>query len=367
MKHQHRLRPCKAVTSYFSALLQPLGCMQTHSCLRPLQKPASGHPYIGQRKQRDELRRVFLQPAIAHLDEAELAFDNPERVLHLCPNTGLELFCLFAQRAPRRVLVRLAFARSHRNVPIHAFRFRPLAGAKVAGIGKHHFFLSVQQAVSLSHVVDVGRCADDGVHQARLCVDTNVRLHAEVPLVAFLGLVHLRVTLTGAVLGGAGCRNQSGVHHRIGLEQQALGGQLGVDHLQDLWAQLVRFEQMTKSQDADAVGNSLDAADACEVTVEAGLEQSLFSPQVRQTKPLLQAVNAQHHCQIKRRTSRLGHRCVRGDQRQQLGPRHYLLHLIKQGLLARAPGTEVQAKIFLFHAINARNLRAPVELIGQKF
>ena len=41
----------------------------------------------------------------------------------------------------------------------------------------------MQQAVSLGHVAGVGRRADDGVHQARLCVTTNVRLHAKVPLV----------------------------------------------------------------------------------------------------------------------------------------------------------------------------------------
>ena len=176
---------------------------------------------------------------------------------------------------------------------------------------------------------------------------------------AFLDLVHLGVTFASLVLGGAQCRDQSGVHYRACLEQQAMGGQFGVDHLQDLGAQLVRFEQMTKSQDADSVGNALGAADAHEVAVKAGLKQSLFGPQVRQPKPLLQTVNAQHHCQIKRGAPRLGHRCVRGDQCQQLAPRHDLLHLIEQGLLARAPDAEVQAKIFLFHAINASNLRAP--------
>ena len=183
----------------------------------------------------------------------------------------------------------------------------------------------------------------------------------------FFDLVHLGVALTSAVLSGARCSNQGGVHHRTGLEQQALGGQLGVDDLQDLGAQLVRFEQMAKAQDADPVRNALGAADAHEVLVKTGLEQSLFGSQVRQPKPLLRVVNAQHHCQIKRRTSRLGRRCVRGDQCQQLGPRHYLLHLIKQGLLACAPGTEVQAKIFLFHAINARNLGASIKSIGGEF
>ena len=164
----------------------------------------------------------------------------------------------------------------------------------------------------------------------------------------FFDLVHLGVALTSAVLSGARCSNQGGVHHRTGLEQQALGGQLGVDDLQDLGAQLVRFEQMAKAQDADPVRNALGAADAHEVTVKAGLEQSLFGSQVRQPKPLLQVVNAQHHCQIKRRAPRLGQRCVRRDDRHQFTAKHDLLHFIEQDLLARAPDAQIQTKSFCF-------------------
>ena len=80
----------------------------------------------------------------------------------------------------------------------------------------------MQRAASLGHIVDVGRSADDGVHQARLCIRTNVRLHTEVPLIGLLDPVHLRVTFAGLALGRTGCRNQRGVHHRAGLEQQAL-------------------------------------------------------------------------------------------------------------------------------------------------
>ena len=149
----------------------------------------------------------------------------------------------------------------------------------------------MQQAVSLSHVAGVGRCADDGVHQTRICVNSDVRLHPKMPLVAFLDLVHFRVKPPNA-FGGAGCRNQSGVHHCTGLEQQALGGQLGIDYLQDLWAQLVLLEQVAKSQGADPVGNALGATDAHKVTVEVGLEQSLFSFQVRQAKPFLQTISS---------------------------------------------------------------------------
>jgi hypothetical protein len=39
------------------------------------------------------------------------------------------------------------------------------------------------------------------VHQTAVGVDDDVRLHGEMPFVAFLGLVHLRVALALGVLG----------------------------------------------------------------------------------------------------------------------------------------------------------------------
>jgi len=127
MKRQGQLHRILAGSGRLSPELQPFGCMQTHSCLRPLQKPASGHPDIGQRKQGDELRRVFLQPAIANLDVAELTLDDSEWMLHLGPHAGLELFGLFCDHTPRRVPLRLALARSHGNVP-----FTPVASGRLA-------------------------------------------------------------------------------------------------------------------------------------------------------------------------------------------------------------------------------------------
>lgn len=70
--------------------------------------------------------------------------------------------------------------------------------------------------------IDVGCVADDRVHQARFSVHTHVHFHAEVPLVAVPGLMHLQVTLTGLVLGRAERRNDAGIDHRARLEQQAL-------------------------------------------------------------------------------------------------------------------------------------------------
>ena len=96
-----------------------------------------------------------------------------------------------------------------------------LAGSLVARICKDDCLLAMQKAVSLGDIVDVGGRADDGVHQSRVCIHANVRLHAKVPLVTLLGLAHLRIALAGAVLGGAGRSNQGGIHYRARLKHQA--------------------------------------------------------------------------------------------------------------------------------------------------
>ena len=101
---------------------------------------------------------------------------------------------------------------------------------------------------------------------------------------------------------------QGGIRHGARPEQQAMSGQLAIDDLQNLRNQRVPFEQITKSQDADPVRNALGAANAYKVPVEAGLKKGSFGPKVGQSKPLLQAVDTQHHCQIKRWTPLVGHR-----------------------------------------------------------
>ena len=105
LKRPLRLRPRNAETGRFYGLFLSFARLQTHSSLRPVHMPASGHPDIGQRKQRDELCGVLGKPPVAHFEVTELALDNPKRMLHLGPHAGFELFGLFVQRAPGRVLL----------------------------------------------------------------------------------------------------------------------------------------------------------------------------------------------------------------------------------------------------------------------
>jgi hypothetical protein len=50
-----------------------------------------------------------------------------------------------------------------------------------------------------------------------------MRLHAELPLIALLGLVHLGVAFTAAALGRTRSSDQRGIDRRPSLQEQALG------------------------------------------------------------------------------------------------------------------------------------------------
>lgn len=124
---------------------------------------------------------------------------------------------------------------------------------------------------------------------------------------------------------------------------------------------------MTNSQAADSVKNSLRTADAHKVTVEVGFEECFFGHKVTQAKPLLLTIKAQHHCQLKRRTSRHGCQCMRRDQRQHLKTLHNSLHLIEQDLLACAPCVEIEDEVFLFHGVINSKLHASITTIQVTF
>ena len=67
--------PSERSVSPFRAAPRALRALQAHSSLRTHQLP-SRHPQIRQREQRDELRGVVRQPAVANLGEAELPLDH---------------------------------------------------------------------------------------------------------------------------------------------------------------------------------------------------------------------------------------------------------------------------------------------------
>src|SRR5438067_5704641 len=82
-------------TRYFRAADLAFGALQTDSSPPSYQLP-SRHPQVRQREQRDELRRVLRQAAVAHVGEAKLPRDHAERVLDLRADAGLHLLHSFS-------------------------------------------------------------------------------------------------------------------------------------------------------------------------------------------------------------------------------------------------------------------------------
>ncbi|SIR00249.1 hypothetical protein SAMN05421840_10728 [Shewanella morhuae] len=76
----------------------------------------------------------------------------------------------------------------------------------------------------------VGCGGGQTVSQTILGIDTNVGLHAKVPLIAFLGLMHFRIALLLFVLGRAGGLNDGDIdqgafgHHDAGFGQPVIDG-----------------------------------------------------------------------------------------------------------------------------------------------
>ena len=171
---------------------------------------------IGEAKQREQLGVVLRQVAIARLAMLEQALHDMKAMLDLRAHAGFGLLELLLGSAQWIFLERLAHARTHRNVPVDCLVrvFRTLANALVASVAKHRLLAAVQQRMRLGHVGYIACRADHRVHQAGRHVHAHVSLHAEVPVVPFLRLVHLGIALLVAIFRRRRRGDQCRVHDR---------------------------------------------------------------------------------------------------------------------------------------------------------
>ena len=80
-----------------------------------------------------------------------------------------------------------------------------------------------------------------------------MHFHAVVALVAFLGLVHLRIPFIGLVLGGSGIGDQSDIDNCALLLGHDVGLEMRFDHIKYLLAEIVLLQQMAEGQDRGLV------------------------------------------------------------------------------------------------------------------
>lgn len=72
------------------------------------------------------------------------------------------------------------------------------------------------------------------MHQPRALVHANVCLHPEVPLIAFLGLMHLPIARTRLILRRRRRRKDRRVHHRARRQPHPVLVQVRADHRKQL-------------------------------------------------------------------------------------------------------------------------------------
>ena len=125
---------------------------------------------------------------------------------------------------------------SHLRLPANGFlvgiiQWRAVAGEFVGEVFRfwrnliEHFFLdnvgavaiqsgivAMQQIWQFLTVVDIGGRDRGALCEAGFAVHANMYLHAEVPLVALLGLMHFGITGVVGVLGRAWRCNIGGIH-----------------------------------------------------------------------------------------------------------------------------------------------------------
>jgi hypothetical protein len=160
---QQRPRSFQLEASGYGLAFRPHRVLRTDSSHRRHQFPAN-HPQVREREQRLELRGVLLEPTVAHLREAELQLDHPDRMLDLGANARLEPLGLLDQlMAAARGVQCTTLARSHRHMPLHARRLGAIHRPLIARVREHRRLFTVEQVMALRDVVDVGGCAHHGV------------------------------------------------------------------------------------------------------------------------------------------------------------------------------------------------------------
>jgi hypothetical protein len=195
------------------------------------ERPTLGTHYICKTKQRIQLRRVLSQSAITRPLGSKSVLDDVKRMLNLRSNTGLELLELLAQPSRHRIEQRTALPWAQRNIPHQPVPliFSALLNELIARITESCRLITVQQRMGLGDVAEIRSSGDQRIGQSRIRINTNVRLHFEVPMVTLLGLMHLQVARYVFVF----CRGRRfdalRIHGRAFLEQQFFGRQKGVD------------------------------------------------------------------------------------------------------------------------------------------
>src|SRR5271166_48340 len=194
-------------------------------------------------------------------------------------------------------------------------------------------FIPVQQVSDLLRIMYTGSRDGDAVYQLRLCIDSNVALHAIIPLTSFLRRRHLGIAALRLILSRRRCGNNRRIDDSSLRNSYALAFQIRVDLLEERRAEALLLDHVTKLTYRSLIRSGVRAKiETNEVDHRADIVQRLFHRRIRQIKPLLQKVDAEHSLKPDRRTPVACCRVVRSNNGGQFLPRNDRLHLLQKKL-----------------------------------
>lgn len=218
---------------------------------------------------------------------------------------------------------RMITARPDGRVPVH---LAPL------GLIPVRFSLqSRQQLMQLAHIGlrYVGRQQAVG---PPVTVGSDVRLHAKLAVLALLGLTHIVVTRSGLVFRRGRRLNNHRIHGGGGLTQRVSLVEEPAQQSRKLHSQLVLLQKTTEAQDRRLTGDRvLHQFDAGKAAHRLGVIPRILGVRVREVRPALHEINAQHPLQRHRLLERARLRLVRLDSRLDRLPEGHGIPLAKKG------------------------------------
>jgi hypothetical protein len=121
--------------------------------------------------------------------------------------------------------------------------------ALVGRIAPDFSLLAGQQIGQASRIVNVRRSRSNVMDEFRSAVDANVRFHPELPLIALLRLMHVRITRFILVLRRRRCVDDRGIDNGAFTDFDPVRLKVLKDGLEQGLTEIVSFEQVPEAAD----------------------------------------------------------------------------------------------------------------------
>ena len=263
--------------------------------LRCAHQMPSGHEQIRQTASHEQAIGIFVQAPVPNLSKPKDTLDDEKGMLNLGATLGFRPVLLLFRIAQWPVAG--AFSIGEITGPGRAST-KGFCLSTVGRVGPDTGFFPVQQVVQHLAVMDIGRCGGNRVNQFRLAVHANVRLHAEVPLVALFRRVHTRVPFLVPVVGRTRCADDGGINNGAFTHFQAIRFKVFANQLKQLFTQIMGFQKVPDFDNRRLVRRRLFAqVDAGKKAHCTGVVQGFFHGRIGEIEPVLKKMNPQHALQ----------------------------------------------------------------------